>query len=535
MRTHSVSVIRLAIGTLLPLAACTCGDRGPSAADVKRLFDTLLKPLPEASISDPLAAVPASLPWVGTSKDPEAWRRFAVAQPLVVELMKTPAFEELRLSRSWLSIDSVRRQVARAAEIGLVPEDADVVWKGPTAMGAEDLGGEAKLVVVKSVSPAESSLVRFAAAFAAAKEGTEEAVGKVQVRSIERGGRGVSFAVFQNLVVLGTDRELVKRAAALAQKEPLEAGGQKDRAATVERDEQLLPGAEEPGLHLRFRPQDEELPALLGMGAIGISSTLDPAAPFVVRRAGEDELGPDAAALLSYAPSSTFALWIDGAQPGATVFKAARERMAGAEDSGEEKPETDGLAVGKIDVEKTIAAHLDPGYLVLVGAREVPKDQDELGLVVAFRHHDAAALEPAVTALMRELLPQAPQRTKLAELGDASLIYGKEDGPTMGLTGDALLFGFSADAVRRSISAAKGKAPSLKDRAKADGKGAGAVYVDLPALSKYLSATYARIGGAEASQVLGPTFQALGGGPALFTRLEGKGGGRAEGAMRAIP
>lgn len=535
MRTHAVSVIRLALGTLLPLAACTCGDRGPSAADVKRLFDTLLKPLPEASVSDPLGAVPASLAWVGTSKDPEAWRRFALAQPMVVELMKTPAFEELRLSRSWLTIDSVRRQVARAAEIGLVPEDADVVWKGPTAVGAEDLGGEAKLLVVKSVSPSESTLVRFAAAFAAAKGGSEVAVGKVQVRSIDRGGRGVSFAVFQNLIVLGTDLELVKRGAALAQKEPLEVSGQKDRAATAEREEHLLPGADEPGLHLRFRPQDDELPSLLGMGAVGISSTTDVAAPFVVRRAGEAELGPDAAALLAYAPSSTFALWIDGAQPGATVFKAARERMAGAEDDAEEKPETDGLAVGKIDVEKTIAAHLDPGYLVLVGAREVPKNQDELGLVVAFRHHDAAALEPAVTALMRELLPQAPERTKLAELGDASLIHSKDEGLTIGLTDDALLFGFSSDAVRRSISSAKGKAPSLKDRAKADGKGAGAVYVDLPALSKYLSAAYTRLGGAEATAVLGPTFSALGAGPALFTRLEAKGGGRAEGAMRAIP
>ena len=164
----------------------------------------------------------------------------------------------------------------------------------------------------------------IAATFASVKEGPEEDVGKAHLRSVDRGGKSVSFVVFQNLLIVGTDTELVKRAAALAQKEPLD----KDEPGTRDRELGLLPAADAPGLHLRLRSQDDEILGMLGLDAVGVSSTLDPNEPFVVRRGNAGDVGSDVTKLLAYAPTSAFFALVDGAPPSASIFAAAKAKAA---------------------------------------------------------------------------------------------------------------------------------------------------------------------------------------------------------------
>jgi hypothetical protein len=168
---------------------------------------------------------------------------------------------------------------------------------------------------------------------------------------------------------------------------------------------------------------------------------------------------------------------------------------------------------------------------LIAGVREVPKDAGTLGLVLGFRHHERAALEPEITKLMKEVLGREVQRRKLEELNDAALIYAGEDGPTAGISDGALVFALSADSARRALAAGAGKAPSLRDKLKSDAS--GAVYLNPSDASAWLAGWYQKTLGADAA-VLDPTFSVLKAAAPLWASLEKKKGDLVEGGVHAV-
>src|SRR5437868_4615877 len=92
--------------------ACKCGNDGAANApeDVKALFERLFAKLPASKIAHPIEAIPGDLSMIATSPDPEAWRAWAEKQPFALAMMKTPLFEDLRLSRAHLALEGLRQQ-----------------------------------------------------------------------------------------------------------------------------------------------------------------------------------------------------------------------------------------------------------------------------------------------------------------------------------------------------------------------------------------------------------------------------------------
>src|SRR5262245_23481702 len=108
-RRHFVTV------GLLAMFGCTCGPKGETPEEAKKMFDALFGALPVAKVARPIDAIPESLDVVLTSADPEACRAWAEKQKFVEAMMKTPLFEDLRMSRTYLAIDGLSRKAARAA------------------------------------------------------------------------------------------------------------------------------------------------------------------------------------------------------------------------------------------------------------------------------------------------------------------------------------------------------------------------------------------------------------------------------------
>src|SRR5262249_14736483 len=110
--------------------------------------------------------------------------------------------------------------------------------------------------------------------------------------------------------------------------------------------------------------------------------------------------------------------------------------------------------------------------------------------------------------------------------------------------GDALLFALAPERLRAALAAGEGKAPSLKDRSGVSlgDKSSAAVYVDFERAAKFLRGFYeAELAGdkdtpwVSSSEVLEPTFAALGTAGALFGRLTGPKDQEAEGVLRVFP
>ncbi len=543
MRARLHLAVLLTWGAAASLGACTCGGKDASG-DWKALFDTLIKGLPEARTEVPIEAVPAALAWVATSPDPEAWRAFAAAQPFAQGLMETPAFEDVVMSRTYLAVDGMRRTVARAAALTGDPEDAHALWRGPTALGVEDPSSATPVfVLVKHIDPSMRAVVRLAAAFASTKDARESEVGAIKVRTLDYGGRTIAFAVFKNLLVIGSDTALVERSAALAQKSPR---GDDTPAAA----DPLLPATDVAGIHARVALAGSPLADLVAVESIGVSLVADAQAPLLLRRGGGAEASDALLGLLAYAPASTTLAVVDGGAPQATVVDAI-ERLAGqleaqdaeAAEEARGKKKRPAKVVAAFDG-AALAAALRPGTAILLGVRDEVADRAAVGPVVVLGHADRAAVEAQAQALIAKLTGAPATRTVLEDAGGAVLLSAGESQVTAGVTADALVLALDADGARRALTAGAGKAPSVRDRARltADTRAAGGVFVDLPKTAAWLEAFYGAsfaeddaVDKADAMAVLAPTFAALGKGPALFARLAPGKSDVAQGPLEVLP
>lgn len=539
MRARLHLTVLLALGAVGPFGACTCGDGPGASGDWKALFDTLIKGLPEARTEVPIEAIPSSLAWVATSPDPEAWRAWAAAQPFAQGLMATPAFEDVLMSRTYLAVDGMRRTVARAAALTGDPDDAHALWRGPTALGVDDPSSPTPVfVLVKRIDPSMRAVVRLAAAFASTKDATESEVGAIKVRSLDYSGRTISFAVFKNLLVIGSDTALVERAAALAQKSPRA----DDKAASAD---PLLPASDVAGIHARVALAGTTVAELIAVESIGVSLIADAQAPVVLRRSGQAQSSEALLGLLAYAPASTTLALVDGGAPEATVERIAAQIQAQEEDADDEpKPKKKNAPKPLVFDGKVLAEALRPGTAILLGVRDEVADRASVGPVVLLAHDDRAAVEAQAQALIAQLTGAQVTRTVLEDAGGAVLLSADEAKVTAGVTADALVLALSADAARRALMAGAGKAPSVRDRARLakDASAAGGVFVDLPKTAAWLEAFYGEsfasddaVAAADASAVLGPTFQALAKGPAMFARLAPGKSDVAQGPLEVLP
>src|SRR5262245_41932784 len=106
MRARRLIVLMLLLALF---AACKCGsDRVNAPEDIKAMFEQLFAKLPAAKIAQPIDAVPRDVSVAVSSPDPEAWRAWAEKQPFTQAMMKTPLFEDLRLSRAHLQLEGLR-------------------------------------------------------------------------------------------------------------------------------------------------------------------------------------------------------------------------------------------------------------------------------------------------------------------------------------------------------------------------------------------------------------------------------------------
>jgi len=521
-------MVRSALGPValaLLLSACRCGDEPSASGDWKTLFDTLIKGLPEARTEVPLEVIPSDVAWIASSPDPEAWRAWAAATPTGQAWMATPLFEDILTSRSYLAIDGMRRSVARASAMGGDPDDANALWRGPTALATEDPGAvEPTFVVVKRIDPSLRSIVRLAAAFAQTKDATLTHVESIDVRTVSMSGRSVSFALFKNLLIAGTDQTLVERAAALAQRAPKG----EDKPASAD---PLLPPAETPGIHARILLSKTGLGELTPIEGIGFSLIADARAPLKLRRTGVAPAA-DLSGILAYAPASTTLAWIDAAPPSALLLDAFTRFADNLGDPPALKKKQKALAT--FDATKLVEA-LTPGFGLVLGVRDDATQAAALGPIVVMRHSGLAAIEPQALGLIERLSGEKATRTVLEDRGNAVVYSAKAGGVTAGITADALVIGLDADAVGRAIAAGQGRAPSVKDRVGAGASMSGGVFIDGPKTGAWLDAFYAEaLEGEDTHAVLGPTFAVLAKAPALFARLVPS-GEIAEGPLEALP
>lgn len=491
-------------------SACKCGSEKTADApeDVRAMFERLFAKLPAAKIKDPIDAIPSELSIVASSPDPEAWRAWAETRPFVQGMMKTPLYEDLRLSRAFLALEGLRQQVARVSSFVGKKEDLGAIWRGPTAAGI-DLGeGEEKdrLLLVKRIDPAVRELVRFGAAFAtAAKPETGESrlsvskVGELELYTLAGRGEAVSFVLFRDLLVAGSDATLVEHAAQLAAGE-----SPKDvTAAPKSALGKVLPPAETPGIHLAISTEKNELAAFNDLAAVGVSLIADPAQPFLIRRTASDDPGPGSLSLLRYAGAETIAAFVDGAKISVLVRDA-------------------------VGVPEAIADELTQGSALILGEN----------MILAVKHSGKAAeLEAPLRAHLAKVSGKKVERLVLEDMGGAVILKAEKNGVGVAITPDALLVALDAEKLRSAVAAGAGKAPSLADRQGIDlgGAATGGVYLDVARASNFLARYYKdTLGSGEADAVLAPSFTALAGGGAFFSKLEAK-GDKAEGALRALP
>lgn len=493
------------------LSACKCGSETETHApeDVRAMFERLFAKLPAAKIKDPIEAIPSELSVIASSPDPEAWRAWAETRPFVQAMMKTPLYEDVRLSRAHLALEGLRQQVARVSSFVGKKEDLGAIWRGPTAAGIDfGDGAEEKdvLLLVKRIDPAVRELVRFGAAFAtAAKPESGESrlsvlkAGDLELYTLNGRGESVSFVLFRDLIVAGTDQTMVQHAAQLAAGEAPNGVTAAPKSAMGK----VLPAPETPGIHIAISTEAHELAKLNELSAIGVSLVADPAQPFLIRRTGGLDPGPDALSLLRYAGAETIAAVVDGGKISPAVLDS-------------------------LGIPEAIAEEVKPGAALILSEN----------MIWAVKHSGKAAeLEAPVRAHLAKMTGKKVERVVLEDMGGAVILKAAGDGAGVAITKDALLLALDGEKLRSAIAAGAGKAPSLADRQGVDVSGAssGGVYFDLARASNFLTRYYKdALGSAEADAVLAPSFAALAGGGAFFSKLEAK-GENAEGALRALP
>lgn len=492
-------------------------------SSVEEMFALLFSTRPAAKIGSPIEAVPSDVTIAASSSDPEAWRAWATERAFVKAMMETPLFEELRMSRVYLDLDGLQHQVAQAATIA--GNERKALWQGPTAIGLDLSEGDAppSVVIVKAIDRGLGAAVRFGAAFALLGQETGAAASKpaggVKLYTLSVRERTIAFAVFSNLLIAGNDADLVERSALLAQKDE-----QRGLPVTGE-DDLPFPDPKTPGVHVRVRALEGSSAPIFGLDAIGLSLVMDEAAPVIVRRRSGGEGG--AGELLRYAPEGCWLAVASGLAPSAAMLETIRSRL------GVER-----LEIGAVDA-GAIAGLLKPGVALILGATRDRAESTPAGVVV-FRHENRQAeLEPKARELLEAMTARKVSRTVLEAFGGALLLDA--GGPSIALTGDALLAGLDPDRLRLAVAAGAGKAPSLGDRKGVEITASDAAFVDLDAASTFLDAFYgealakdAETPWSDAKDVLGPTFEALGSGGALFAKMAVK-DRASEGAFHALP
>jgi len=525
----------LALALVVVPGCDTCGDRDKTEQSTP--LDGVLKNAKAARAEAPVDVLPGDVTLAIASPDPAEWKRFADARQFFKELSASPLIEDVRLSGAFLSLESIRHQLAGLTSFVGAPEDGDAIFMGPVAMGVIDIESDApRFVIAKRLDPSVSSVASFAAAFAGLASGAADAVtgqdaptvtsrdvAGVVMRTVTRGSAVVAFTFFKDLLIFGTDASLVERAVTLA------AGQPGDHSSFMQTDGgRVLAKKGVPGIHIAHLVEGgSAASSLMGTRALGISLVLDAAAPVVIRMVGGSAPLDEASSLLRYVPASAFVAAVDGRNVHDVIVPLLKDRMAD-------------LAFAQRLA--ALSEKLEAGVLLAAGVLSPDESGIDPAVAVIVRHRARADVETRAKALLESMTGSLVSRTVLAHAGGA-VVFEATSGPAFGITDDALVAALDVARVRAVLSAGAAQAPRLADRAALAGDApvAFGLYVDVARTGSFLERFYAGWAvsdpGApkDALATLAPTFKALGAGGHGFARLAPVGDDVVEGAFRVLP
>jgi|GEM_PF-1437891 len=571
----SSSALPAARGLTLAAMACAlslsvgCGDKkkpdtvvdkDPSSTTSSAVADAKLKAVlqksPASSGKAPADLIPNQMRWVLSSDDPAAWKAFFEARPSVKALMASPLGDDIRTHDAMQSLRGLQVQVQKVARL-FGDTDADMLWQGPTAIGVRSLDDKhPRFVLVKHLGD-KAAVLRFAGGLlqfvpndGAPQGGKPSAEVRlndvekdgVQLRQVQTRGHTISYTFFQDLVVVGVNEEDVLRAARLGLGKPKDHSAVARLGVTKGKDVSAqnagrVPGQGEQGLHISRRFGERSLPTLVGFDDLGMTLTTSEKTPMKLRAATAD-VAPTSFAALKYVPGTSFFAVASAAKPNAGILDELLRRDTYSSKLKSKKAKA--LKVGAFSLDKQLLAHLDAPVAVAFGA-----GAEGAGLtpVVVIAHQKRTDVESGAKAAYNAIVGK-PNVTKLAALGNATLLTGNNAAPVAAITDDVLLLGLDEETVRAALSAGAGQTLSLKDRQglALDKQGTAFVYADAKKAQPYLEGFYKSTLSTsnttswnEAQPVLAPVFAALaqaGGGAAL---LQPTTDGRSAGDFTVLP
>lgn len=530
----------------LALHSCTCGPDASPGTDApapaiaddgipwqRQAFEALLAGLPPAKVAQPARALPSGYAWQLSSDDAAGWFDAASQRESVRALAQSPLSQELRTTGPWLAMDSMRHHIARASAFAGGAEDARALWQGPVAVALRDLEDERPdFIVVKRIEPGLQAVVRFAAAFGqvalsqgasapgragdATPGGADDSGPRATVASREVAGvtlrkvtwreESVSFALFRDLLVLGSRDDKVEeallRAAGEAEASPADEGR---RPAP---DVWAPPG--HPGLHVLWLPAPGGSFHDLGVDALSATFTHTADAPLGLRLHGDLGEAQAPSPLLRYIPAGVYAAMVDARPPADLGWPRIRARLLAAAGTSRQ------AAALAERIESRLLPLLLPGTALWVGPTPGARADDaSLGAVIAFRHQDKARVEVEARALLAALTEARAERSVLESQGGAWLLTTRNEGPAAALSDDALLLALSPAPLRAALAAGAGQARSLRDLGAPAAPASQGIFVDFAQGALGLREVY-RDAFAEGSpaapqvmETLAPTFDAI--------------------------
>lgn len=560
--------LTLLTGLMLSNPGCRCGEaqispntsaKAPAAASDdsrtnadgwdRKVLDALLAGLPKSKMDSLIDAVPHELPWRAQSRDPAVWLRYMRSREGYQAFAGTPLAEELRSQGPWLTLESMRKQVLGLTSFVGASQDDDGLWRGEVALGSRSIEDERPaFVVVKRVLPEIQVVARFVAAFASvgldapqqadarlsANEREQpklktEKIGSATLHTLHRAGTHLHFALFRDVLIFGSDEALVRNATRIA------AGEIKPKNDTRAA---LWPDSDEPGIHIAWSTPRGGPLDLFAIDALGLTLGVDEKQPFALRLLGGRTPSPDATQLLRYAPGTTFGAWVDGRKPAEDFLQEVRRRVL-----PKTGPRT--ASPSRLDeLETTIGSKLQGGIAFWLGNDANLKNNPSPRGVVAFRHADKKALEPAVRAFLAELTARKVERNVLEPVGGAFLLTTGDDSPAAALSDDALLVALSPTPLRDALHAGAGKTRSILDAAKTrpSSQASHALYVNMEQAAVFLRNFYRAAfeggvapGWEEAGPLLEPTFAAVSKFGTYFGELSSVGDSAFAGGLHALP
>ena len=458
-------------GLALLLVAAGCGQCGPrqapsGAQDDKSLVERLTG-LPAAAATTVQVALPAGIDWAIASPDPSAYRAWADAQPFVQRFKKTGLYQEIATHEILGSLQRVQQRVARAA--ALTGADPESLWDGPLALGITG-DEDGHFVAIKAVAPDQETMVRFASTFAVLAEQTgrddltAERVDGHSMHTLEHFGRPVSFALFSNMVIVGDDPELVRQAVRRA----LKPGGPEAGLASLGPE-----WGRSAGVHVASVFGDADRAAWTGWPAVVASFVPDDDAPIRLLRPGSRSTLQTPTRLSRYLPKAAALAFADGGLVPKDAFQRLTARAAFLGDPA---------ATGGVSVAEAILAKMSPGIVVSIGSTDKRFD-----MRVVLGHGDKAGLEAPVRKLFRGWAQGTVSRTQTA---DGDVVFSVAEGPTVGLSDDAMVLGLTVEHVRQSLAAARGTTPSMNDHARWPKDALGGLLIDFNRAAPLLNAFY---------------------------------------------